>query len=136
MATWMNQMEIEEAVNGCANHPVLGPATRFLNALMESVNEQSDGWPYWKAPSKAASALQELIHANISVWGIPLDNVNITLKDVEVTLKPIKRMAIEQHEEQKQYGNTFNFDVDATWQLARCRCYLAISQRRIIWQLI
>jgi len=86
---------------------------------MESVNEQSDGWHSWPVPSKSADRLQELIKHNTGGFYYPSSGSSITLKDVEVTLKPIKRMAVEQHEKQKQYGNTFNFDVDAAWKLAK-----------------
>lgn len=116
---WMNRSDIEIAAENCAQHPVLGPATRFLKALMESVDEQSDGWQYWPVPSKAAEPLMELIRNNTGgLWNCP-SVVNITLKDVEKTLVPIKAMAIEQKEKQKQYGNKFHFDVDVAWKDSR-----------------
>lgn len=58
----MNEYEIEEAAAQWRGHPVLGPATRTLTALVDWVNGTSDGWPYWQAPRKAAGKLMTLIH--------------------------------------------------------------------------
>jgi hypothetical protein len=41
---FMNEMEIEEATERFLFHPVLGPATRTLENLMNGVNACSDGW--------------------------------------------------------------------------------------------
>lgn len=57
---WMNEYEIDEAVVRYRSHPVLGKAARVLSALRHTINENSDGWPYWKAPSKAAKQLMSL----------------------------------------------------------------------------
>ena len=118
---WMNQSDIEIAVKQCVVHPVLGPATRFLKALMDSVNEQSDGWPYWRAPSKAAEKLMQLIKDNTGGMWYPQSATSLTLKDVVKTIIPIKRMASAQSKKQKQYGNTFVFDYEAAWQEAMKR---------------
>jgi hypothetical protein len=115
---WMNRSDIEIAVEQCAEHPVLGPATRFLKALMESVDNQSDGWPVWPAPSKAATALQQLIKDNTGGMWHPQSGTSVTLKDVLKTIGPIRVMARTQHEKQKQYGNTFTFDCDTAWHEA------------------
>jgi hypothetical protein len=115
----MNQADIEIAAEQCERHEVLGPATRFLLALMESVNQQSDGWHSWPVPSKAADKLQQLIKDNTGGMWYPSSGSQITLKDVERTLTPIKRMATYQHEKQKEYGNTYTFDCDTAWQQAK-----------------
>ena len=57
----MNEYEINEAAQRFAGHPLLGPATQTLANLVTAVNGCSDGWPYWRAPSKAAAKLQDLI---------------------------------------------------------------------------
>lgn len=115
--SWMNRLEIDSAVQGCQLHSVLGPATRFLESLMNAVDDQSDGWPYWSAPSKASAQLQELIQKN-TFLGSPSDAANVTLRDVEKTLIPIRRMVTVQQKKQKAYGNTFEFNVDAEWDKA------------------
>ncbi len=60
---WMNEMEVETAAERNAEHPVLGPATATLAALVEFTNANSDGWAYWPKPGRAAARLQEMIHA-------------------------------------------------------------------------
>lgn len=58
---FMNEWDIELAVKRWASHPVLGPATRFLNAFKDEVNAHSDGWPYWAPAAKSAAKLMALI---------------------------------------------------------------------------
>jgi hypothetical protein len=115
---WMNRFDIEIAAENCAGHPVLGPATRFLKALMESVDQQSDGWPYWSAPSKSAEKLMELIKQNTGGMWHPSSSTFITLKDVTKAIIPIRKMVVTQKEKQKQYGNKYDFDCDAAWKEA------------------
>lgn len=59
--SWMNRMDIEQSVQRHAKHPVLGPATRLLDAFKEEVDDHSDGWSSWKLPSHAAAQLMGLI---------------------------------------------------------------------------
>lgn len=58
---FMNESEIEDEAARRAGHAVLGPATQTLRNLMEWANSNSDGWPYWAAPGRAAAKLMELI---------------------------------------------------------------------------
>lgn len=58
---WMNEYEIEDAHHKYERHPVMGPATATLDSLMHAVNGCSDGWPYWRAPARAATRLMNLI---------------------------------------------------------------------------
>ena len=60
-STWMNRDDIDQAVERYQNHPVLGPATRFLRDFRDEVDDHSDGWPYWKLPSHAAAQLMGMI---------------------------------------------------------------------------
>ena len=39
--------------------------------------------------------------------------LSITAKQLKAAITPIRRMVTVQKEKQKQYGNTFDFDVDA-----------------------
>lgn len=61
----MNEYEINEAAQKFAGHPLLGPATQTLASLVTAVNGCSDGWPYWRAPSRAAAKLQDLVTQGI-----------------------------------------------------------------------
>lgn len=63
---WMNENEIYEAGRQFAEHPVLGPATATLTALMEWTDSNSDGWPYWRKPAQAAAKLMELVQQGIA----------------------------------------------------------------------
>lgn len=60
---WMSEYEIAEVRGYYRDHPLLGPATATLENLMNAVNGGSDGWPYWKAPSRSAGRLMDLIQA-------------------------------------------------------------------------
>jgi hypothetical protein len=62
-ATWMNEYEIQEAMQILGGDPVLGKYVRFLDEFKNEVNSHSDGWPYWKAPAHAAGQLMTLIKA-------------------------------------------------------------------------
>jgi hypothetical protein len=59
--TWFNRYEVAEAAIRHAGHPVLGPATTTLVNLMNWTDANSDGWPYWQKPSRAARQLTRLI---------------------------------------------------------------------------
>ena len=61
---WMNEMEIEDAERRWYGHPLMGPATYTLGSLLAAVNSSSDGWPYWKAPGRAAHRLMDMIMAH------------------------------------------------------------------------
>jgi hypothetical protein len=58
---YMNEYEIEHALDRNGNDPVLGPASLTLWNLMRWTNENSDGWAYWPKPCRAAKGLQEFI---------------------------------------------------------------------------
>jgi len=62
-ATWMNEYEIDEAMNILGNDPLLGKYVRFLEEFKNQVNSHSDGWPYWKLPAHAAGQLMTLLKA-------------------------------------------------------------------------
>lgn len=91
--TWLNEYEVEEAARLFKDHPVLGPATQTLVNLVDVANRYSDGWPYWKAPSKASAKLQTLIRTEVRQYrlggrrseeGVP------TAADVKAAYRPIK----------------------------------------------
>lgn len=76
---YFNQYDLFEAKQRCESHPVLSHAINFLEKFIEEVNSHSDGWAYWKAPSRAASKLVELIQAG-----------DATEKQYRAALTPIK----------------------------------------------
>jgi hypothetical protein len=116
---WMNGPEVEWAAQRLAGHSTLGPASKFLNMLMDSVNAQSDGWHSWPAPGRAASKLQDLIQQHTTNGcAYPKDPDQPTMAEVRKTITPIKSMVTKQRELQKRYGNTFEFDVAAAMKEA------------------
>lgn len=75
-----NEWEVNDKAFRYQRHPILGPATQFLQRFMGLVNANSDGWPYWKAPQKAVQKLISLIH----------DPETATAEKFKAALVPIK----------------------------------------------
>lgn len=59
---WMNEMEVEDAVQLLADNPVMGAAAKYLHRYMELVNENSDGWAYWRFGTKCADDLSQIVN--------------------------------------------------------------------------
>jgi len=111
----MNQAEIEFAHNNRHACPNVRKGIRLLYRLMRSVNEQSDGWAYWHPPSKASEKLMDLLKtAGNIAWNHTYGT--ITDQQLKAAIAPIRSMVTRQIKKQKQYGNTFAFDVDAALQ--------------------
>jgi len=83
---WMNEWEIDEAVDRYRDHPVLGPATRTLSNLRDATNRNSDGWPYWQKPSRAAKRLMELIQG----YGLDPRNVRFDRERADATVAKLR----------------------------------------------
>lgn len=109
--TWMNAAEIEHAARQQHECPNVRKGVKLLDRLVESVNNQSDGWHSWPAPAKSAEKLTALLKTagNLS-YGT---RGTITDAQLKAAITPIRRMVTTQREKQKRYGNTFDFDVDA-----------------------
>lgn len=111
---WMNACEIEGANQARHDCPNVRKGVRLLYRLMESVNAQSDGWHSWPAPGKAADKLMDLLK---TAGNLPYGTRGtITAAQLKAAISPIRRMVTVQREKQKEYGNTFDFDVDAALQ--------------------
>lgn len=107
----MNQADIELAANNHHDCPNVRKGFNLLLRLMQTVNEQSDGWAYWSAPSKAAEQLMGLLKTAGNLWYDT--HGKISDANFRKAVTPIKSMVTKQKRIQKRYGNTFNFDVDA-----------------------
>jgi hypothetical protein len=59
---WMNEYDIEDALNRTPEGTNLERGAQILYRLKNWTNENSDGWPYWQKPSKAAKKLMELLY--------------------------------------------------------------------------
>ena len=89
--TWMNEGDIERAVDVFKDHPVLGPAARFLEAFKDQVNRVSDGWHSWPLPGRAAGKLQALLYGHMMAgMGAYPVLPDATAADVLATMPPIK----------------------------------------------
>lgn len=89
--TWMNEMEIDEAVRVFAQDPVLGPASRYLSDYRHLINRNSDGWPYWSAGTRPAGTLCEILSAAMTNrYRQDPRYVRPTLDDVKKAVRRIK----------------------------------------------
>lgn len=113
----MNQPEIENMHAQQHACPNVRQGVHLLYRLMQAVNDQSDGWAYWKPPSEAASVLMTLLH-DVCLWH-GASKAPITEAQLLAAITPIKRMVTAQRKKQKKYGNTFEFDVDAALKEAQ-----------------
>lgn len=87
---FMNEHEIDYALERFAEHPVLGPATQTLSNLRHAVNANSDGWPYWNSPARAAGKLMELIQGDGTTRYQVGPREDATAERLRVALRPIK----------------------------------------------
>jgi hypothetical protein len=108
---FMNQYEIESAARSNHDCPNVRKGVHLLLRLMQSVNEQSDGWAYWHAPTHAVEKLQDLLRtAGNILYGT---HGTISEADLRKAITPIRSMVTREKKRQAKFGNTFDFDVDA-----------------------
>lgn len=93
---FMNEYEVNDALQRYAGHPILGPATRTLEELVYWTNTHSDGWAYWPKPCRAAAKLQELLTGD-GTW-FYRDQLAGSVNEAEYrkALKPIKAFRTRQ----------------------------------------
>lgn len=94
---WMNEYNIDDAARRVAHddeHPNLRTAVGVLDRLVQWTNANSDGWPYWKAPSKAAAKLMDLI--SIRTFGPYPSSGDIPDDRLKAALTPIKSFLTKQ----------------------------------------
>jgi len=108
----MNQYDIELLASNQHQCPNVQKAVGLLYRLLQYVNANSDGWHSWSPPSKSTQQLQSLLKERCgNLWYDT--HGKITAQELKKAVTPIKRMATHQQKKQKQYGNTFEFDVEA-----------------------
>jgi hypothetical protein len=93
---FMNEYEIENAVNLFdSDTPNLHNAAITLYRLMQWTNQNSDGWPYWAKPTRAATNLMELVSSRTYVarYGGADD---ISLAELNAAMRPIKSFLTRQ----------------------------------------
>jgi hypothetical protein len=89
---YMNEHEVRSAQARYRDHPILGPATQTLGALVDWTNSNSDGWPYWPKPCRAARALQELIGTYRTYLDDP-ERESVALDDLKRAYRPLRAFA-------------------------------------------
>jgi hypothetical protein len=87
---FMNQWDIDKAVERWATHPVLGPASMTLASLRDAANANSDGWAYWPKPARSAAKLMELIEGDGTWEFFRGEREDATPEKLKAALVPVK----------------------------------------------
>lgn len=100
---FMNEHEIQDVEYRIHDDetPNLAAGVQVLVALVEWANRNSDGWPYWTKPARAAKGLMTLLHDRDYAIrfghnrdGSPLTDVSEA--DLKRALAPIKSLLTKQ----------------------------------------
>jgi hypothetical protein len=106
---WMNEHEIEQASLLFENLelPNLSKGADILYNLMSWTDQNSDGWPYWQKPSRAAAKLMDKLYAAMLAYYNSPNVEDISDKELTAALKPIKafltRQGVDHSEVFKEY---------------------------------
>jgi hypothetical protein len=94
---WMNEYDIEDALRLTAHFelPVARRAAEILSRLCYWTNNNSDGWPYWQKPAKAADKLMTALESAIQA-SRQRDNEDMTEAQLKAALTPIKSFLTRQ----------------------------------------
>lgn len=100
--SWMNRFDVDDACEIVAREtehgnefPNLVRAVETLSNLVRWTDENSDGWPYWPKPSRAAKTLQEVVQSRTAARGcILLEDISDT--DLTRALRPVKAFLTRQ----------------------------------------
>lgn len=91
---WMNEWEIDNAIDQWWNDPDVGAAVRTLDNLRAVTNANSDGWAYWPKPARAAGQLMTLIQEHQkwerSEYQLPRQGAKATPAALRKALAPVK----------------------------------------------
>lgn len=93
---WMNEYEIERMLRRFDEDTNLMQGARILYRLMRWTNSNSDGWPYWQKPSRAATRLMELLQAKDMEYRCTGEFTDVDYKELQKTLTPIKAFLTRQ----------------------------------------
>ena len=87
---FMNEGDVDDAVERYRNRGIMGDATSLLRKFVDVINENSDGWPYWKQGPQAAKRLIELIQS-VDPRGKDWDwsEPELTTADLKKAMRPI-----------------------------------------------
>lgn len=92
---WMNEHEIDQALEIVGQHaPEFLKYVKYLSDWRDTINQNSDGWPYWSAGTRPAGKLQDLVAQLMN--SIRGRGVAPSTKDLDRSLTPIKSFATRQ----------------------------------------
>jgi hypothetical protein len=95
---WMNEHDVDE----CLRHfhpsevPNLAKGAQVLATLVEWTNSNSDGWPYWTKPSRAAKNLMEALGMARQAYYRGTMVGDLTDAQLRTVLAPIKAFLTRQ----------------------------------------
>lgn len=94
MAGWWNEYDVCIAHQefGHAGKPNALSGVEALAWLVDWTNANSDGWPYWSKPARAAGRLMDLL-----TQARPFDAPDVDGRDLRGALTPIKSFLTRQH---------------------------------------
>lgn len=89
---YMNEWDIEEAIRffDSPDTPNLSRGSLVLGNLMDWTNRNSDGWPYWQRPSRAAARLMDVLELSKRAYRRGETVKDISDADLRDLCKPIK----------------------------------------------
>lgn len=95
---FMNEHEVEEALRrfDATETPNLAAGAVTLARLVEWTNRNSDGWPYWPKPSRAAKSLMEALQAASLQYHTGREVEDISAAELARVLRPIKAFLTRQ----------------------------------------
>lgn len=90
---WMNEYDVQDAQDRFneADTPNLAKAAVLLGRLVDWTNNNSDGWPYWTKPGRAAQKLMDLLQE-----ADRFDPQDITEAELTKALSPVKAFLTRQ----------------------------------------
>lgn len=63
---WLNEHDIEHALEVLPRYaPEVVPYARYLNDFKDAINACSDGWAYWRAGTRCADKLGDLVQKSM-----------------------------------------------------------------------
>lgn len=105
-----NEYEIDGWVVRFAGDPVLSCAANTLRSLVDATNGCSDGWPYWRAPSRAAQKLVGLLYDAETTWRRGV-TPRVSVAQLKLAYRPIKAHCT-------RYGSKYGFEVEFHYPVA------------------
>ena len=88
---WMNEHDVADVAHRVAGLPNLERAADTLRALVYWTNGNSDGWPYWAKPARAAQRLIAMLHA-----ADRFDPADVSAADLVAALRPVRAFLTRQ----------------------------------------